>query len=100
MVSEESAAFDPAITEGEPTNHSAVLAENMPEGKISPKYFYEIEFENCGLVMPIIEYAYADEQKNVLPIPYKYGERMIARCRSFTSDKELIGVTVDPMPNS
>ena len=99
MVSEESAAFDPAITEGEPTNHSAVLAENMPEGKTLPKYFYEIEFEKPGgLVMPIIvEYAYADGTKERVTYPVQVWRKNDSKVQKLlTSDKELIGVTVDP----
>lgn len=99
MVSEESAAFDPSITEGEPTNHSSVLAENLPEGKTLPKYFYEIEFEKPGgLVMPIIvEYAYADGTKESVTYPVQVWRKNDSKVQKLlTSDKELIGVTVDP----
>lgn len=99
MVSEDSDAFDPSITQGDPSSHSSVLAENMPEDKTLPKYFYEIEFEKPGgLVMPIIvEYAYADGTKERVTYPVQVWRKNDERVQKLlTSDKELIGVTVDP----
>ncbi len=99
MVDAQSNAYDSSLTEGEPTDHSSVLAENMPEGKTLPKYFYEVEFEKPGgLVMPIIvEYGYADGSKERVTYPVQVWRKNDDKVQKLlTSDKELISITVDP----
>ena len=99
MVSEDSEVFDPALKEGKPTDHSSILAENIGEGQELPKYFYEIEFEKPGgIVMPIIvEYNYADGSTERVKYPVQVWRKNDDSVRKLlTSDKELIGVTIDP----
>jgi len=99
MVSEDSEVFDPELKEGKSSDHSTVLAENLEEGQELPAYFYEIEFEKPGgIVMPIIvEYSYADGSTERVKYPVQVWRKNDASVRKLlTSEKELIGVTVDP----
>ena len=99
MVADDSEEFTEDLTEGSPTEHSEALAENLPEGKRLPKYFYEIEFEKPGgIVMPIIvEYSYADGSTERVTYPVQVWRKNDDAVRKLvTSDKELTGVTVDP----
>ena len=99
MVADDSEEFTEDLTEGSPTEHSEALAENLPEGKRLPKYFYEIEFEKPGgIVMPIIvEYSYADGSTEHVTYPVQVWRKNDDAVRKLvTSDKELTGVTVDP----
>ena len=64
-----------------------------------PKYFYEVEFEKPGgLVMPlIVEYSYADGSSERVTYPVQLWRKNDASVKKIiASDKELIGVTVDP----
>jgi hypothetical protein len=99
MVSEDSEVFDPELKEGKSSDHSTVLAENLEKGQELPAYFYEIEFEKPGgIVMPIIvEYSYADGSTERVKYPVQVWRKNDASVRKLlTSEKELIGVTVDP----
>ena len=99
MVEEDSEAFTPQLKEGSPQEHSSVLKENLPEGKELPKYFYEIEFEKPGgIVMPIIvEYSFADGSSQRVTYPVQVWRKNDASVKKLlTSDKELVGVVVDP----
>ena len=99
MVADDSEEFTEDLTQGSPTDHSEALAENLPEGKRLPKYFYEIEFEKPGgIVMPIIvEYNYADGSTERVTYPVQVWRKNDDAVRKLvTSDKELTGVTVDP----
>jgi len=99
MVADDSEEFTEDLTQGSPTDHSEALAENLPEGKRLPKYFYEIEFEKPGgIVMPIIvEYSYADGSTERVTYPVQVWRKNEDAVRKLvTSDKELTGVTVDP----
>ena len=99
MVADDSEEFTEDLTQGSPTDHSEALAENLPEGKRLPKYFYEIEFEKPGgIVMPIIvEYSYADGSTERVTYPVQVWRKNDDAVRKLvTSDKELTGVTVDP----
>ena len=99
MVAENSEEFDASLAEGKPTDHSEVLASTLVEGQEFPAYFYEIEFEKPGgIVMPIIvEYSYADGTTERITYPVQVWRKNDASVKKLiTSDKELIGVTVDP----
>ena len=76
------------------------LEENPSyETAIFPKYIYEIEFEKPGgLVMPIIvEYSYADGTVERVTYPPQIWRKNDASLRKVVAtDKELIGVLVDP----
>ena len=99
MVAENSEEFDASLAEGKPTDHSEVLASSLEEGQELPAYFYEIEFEKPGgIVMPIIvEYSYADGTTERITYPVQVWRKNDASVKKLiTSDKELIGVTVDP----
>ena len=99
MVAENSEEFDASLAEGKPTDHSEVLASKLEEGQELPAYFYEIEFEKPGgIVMPIIvKYSYADGTTERITYPVQVWRKNDASVKKLiTSDKELIGVTVDP----
>ena len=99
MVAENSEEFDASLAEGKPKDHSEVLASTLEEGQELPAYFYEIEFEKPGgIVMPIIvEYSYADGTTERITYPVQVWRKNDASVKKLiTSDKELIGVTVDP----
>tara|TARA_S200000501_G_scaffold77191_1_gene69008 strand:+ start:3410 stop:5677 length:2268 start_codon:yes stop_codon:yes gene_type:complete len=75
--------------EENPSNETAIL----------PKYIYEIEFEKPGgLVMPIIvEYSYADGSvERVTYPPQVWRKNDVSLRKVVATDKELIGVMVDP----
>ncbi|MDA8924034.1 M1 family metallopeptidase [Flavobacteriaceae bacterium] len=98
MVAENSEEFDASLAEGKPKDHSEVLASTLEEGQELPAYFYEIEFEKPGgIVMPIIvEYSYADGTTERITYPVQVWRKNDASVKKLiTSDKELIGVTVD-----
>ena len=99
MVADDSEEYSVDLAEGTPSDHSEVLAANLPEGKNLPKYFYEIEFEKPGgIVMPIIvEYSYADGTSERVTYPVQVWRKNDASVRKLvTSNKELVGVAVDP----
>ena len=99
MVAEDSEEFDASLAEGKPADHSEILASALKEGQELPSYFYEIEFEKPGgIVMPIIvEYSYADGTSERITYPVQVWRKNDASVKKLlTSDKELIGVTIDP----
>lgn len=82
---------------------SEFMLDNMTEAERSqvkqPKYFYEIAFEKPGgIPMPlIVEYAYADGTKEIVSYPAEIWRKNDAEVkRVVSSDKELVGITVDP----
>ena len=101
-IDEDSELFDPNVLGKNPINDSKALQQNMQEEGLEtakiPTYFYEIEFEKPGgLVMPlIVEYAYADGSKERVTYPVQLWRKNDASVKKIiTSDKELVGVTVD-----
>ena len=102
-IDEDSELFDPNVLGKNPINDSKALQQNMQEEGLEtakiPTYFYEIEFEKPGgLVMPlIVEYAYADGSKERVTYPVQLWRKNDSSVKKIiTSDKELVGVTVDP----
>ena len=102
-IDQESESFDPAVAQNNPIGDSQILKQYLEEQGINaadiPAYFYEIEFEKPGgLVMPlIVEYAYADGTKERVTYPVQLWRKNDTSVKKvITSDKELIGVTVDP----
>ena len=90
-----------------PSEASSTLSEfmldNMTEAERAkvkqPKYFYEITFDKPGgIPMPlIVEYAYADGTKELVRYPAEIWRKNDADVkRVLSSDKELVGITVDP----
>lgn len=82
---------------------SEFMLDNMTEAERAkvkqPKYFYEITFDKPGgIPMPlIVEYAYADGTKELVRYPAEIWRKNDADVkRVLSSDKELVGITVDP----
>ena len=101
-ISEDSESFDPKLADSS-TRSSKVLNEYLREegfdNKELPKYFYEIEFEKPGgLVMPlIVEYSYEDGSVERIKYPVQLWRKNDNTVKKvITSNKKLIGVTVDP----
>jgi len=91
----------------DPISASSTLSEFMMDNMTAeerakvkqPKYFYEIEFEKPGgIPMPlIVEYTYADGTKEEVRYPVEIWRKNDASVkRVFSSDKELVGIAVDP----
>ena len=102
-IDEESESFDPNATSDNPIGDSQILQEYLEEEGLNsseiPAYFYEVEFEKPGgLVMPlIVEYAYADGTKKRVTYPVQLWRKNDASVKKIiASDKELVGVIVDP----
>ena len=103
-IDEDSASFDPKLANQNAINGSKILkeymsAEGLPDTVVPPKYFYEVEFEKPGgLVMPlIVEYSYADGSSERITYPVQLWRKNDASVKKvIASNKELIGVTVDP----
>src|SRR6056300_639917 len=102
-IDEDSEAFDPNATSESSLGDSQILKDYLRENGLEdskiPNYFYEVEFEKPGgLVMPlIVEYAYADGSKERITYPVQLWRKNDASVKKIiTSDKELVGVTVDP----
>ena len=104
MVSEDSEDYDPNAN---PMDQSPLLKAYVDENYSTeertnltvPQYFYEVEFEKPGgLVMPlIVEYTYADGSKERVNYPVQVWRKNDNSVRKMiTSDKEIIGITVDP----
>lgn len=101
MAQEDSLDLD---TDKSTVSDSTVLKEFLEENPVNetakvPSYFYEIEFEKPGgLVMPlIVEYSYADgtvERVTYPPQVWRKNDQVVRKV--IASDKELIGVVVDP----
>lgn len=103
-IDEESESFDPKVAAQNAIDGSKILKEylmeeGLPTSAVPPKYFYEVEFEKPGgLVMPlIVEYSYADGTKERVTYPVQLWRKNDASVKKvIASDKELVGVTVDP----
>ena len=103
-IDEESDSFDPKVAAQNAIDGSKILKEylmeeGLPTSAVPPKYFYEVEFEKPGgLVMPlIVEYSYADGTKERVTYPVQLWRKNEASVKKvIASDKELVGVTVDP----
>ncbi len=103
-IDEESDSFDPKVAAQNAIDGSKILKEylmeeGLPASAVPPKYFYEVEFEKPGgLVMPlIVEYSYADGTKERVTYPVQLWRKNEASVKKvIASDKELVGVTVDP----
>lgn len=103
-IDEESDSFDPKVAAQNAIDGSKILKEylieeGLPASAVPPKYFYEVEFEKPGgLVMPlIVEYSYADGTKERVTYPVQLWRKNDASVKKvIASDKELVGVTVDP----
>ena len=103
-IDEESDSFDPKVAAQNAIDGSKILKEylmeeRLPTSAVPPKYFYEVEFEKPGgLVMPlIVEYSYADGTKERVTYPVQLWRKNDASVKKvIASDKELVGVTVDP----
>jgi hypothetical protein len=103
-IDEESESFDPKVAAQNAIDGSKILKEylmeeGLPASAVPPKYFYEVEFEKPGgLVMPlIVEYSYADGTKERVTYPVQLWRKNDASVKKvIASDKELVGVTVDP----
>ena len=107
LVEEDSEDFDPELKGKSPTEISQPLKEfmmdNLSADEISqvqePKFFYEVTFEKPGGVpMPlIVQYTYADGTTETVTYPpeiWRLNDQEVSRVIS--SDKELVGILVDP----
>jgi len=103
-IDEDSESFNPELAGESAVSGSQILKDYLQEQGLdtndaAPKYFYEIEFEKPGgLVMPIIvEYSYADGTSERVTYPVQLWRKNDASVKKIiTSNKELIGVTIDP----
>ena len=103
-IDEDSESFDPKLAGQNAIEGSEILKEYMadqelPGNPVPPKYFYEVEFEKPGgLVMPlIVKYSYADGSSERITYPVQLWRKNDASVKKIiASNKELIGVTVDP----
>ena len=103
-IDQESDMFDSDLANESAIKGSQILKDYLTEEGIdpnikSPKYFYEIEFEKPGgLVMPlIVEYNYADGTSERVTYPVQIWRKNDSSVKKIiASDKELVGVTVDP----
>ena len=95
------------LKDGSPLDNSKLLnnylKENYSDEEIAkldiPKYFYQVVFDKPGgLVMPIIaEYEYEDGSKERIKYPAQVWRKNDSSVKKVVaSDKELVGVTVDP----
>ena len=101
MVADDSELYSEELAAKPAEDNSEILKTALEgnEGNPLPKYFYEVEFEKPGgIVMPIIaEYTYADGTKERVKYPVQLWRKNDASVtKLITSDKELIGVTIDP----
>ena len=107
LVDEESEDFEEGLKGKAPSETSQTLKEYMMDNMTTeersqveePKYFYEIVFNKPGgIPMPIIvEYKYADgSTENVTYPPQIWRKNDQEFKRVISSDKELVGIVVDP----
>jgi hypothetical protein len=107
LVDEESENFEEGLKGKAPSETSQALKEYMMDNMTAeersqvaePKYFYEVVFDKPGgIPMPIIvEYTYADGSKeNVTYPPQIWRKNDQEFKRVISSEKELIGIVVDP----
>jgi hypothetical protein len=103
-IDENSESFDPELAGKTGIESSQILKdylqnEGLDSSASIPNYFYEVEFEKPGgLVMPlIVEYSYADGSTERVTYPVQLWRKNDASVKKIiASDKELVGVTVDP----
>ena len=103
-IDENSESFDPELAGKTGIESSQILKdylqnEGLDSSATIPNYFYEVEFEKPGgLVMPlIVEYSYADGSTERVTYPVQLWRKNDASVKKIiASDKELVGVTVDP----
>ena len=103
-IDENSESFDPELAGKTGIESSQILKdylqnEGLDSSASIPNYFYEVEFEKPGgLVMPlIVEYSYADGSTEQVTYPVQLWRKNDASVKKIiASDKELVGVTVDP----
>ncbi|MGB5271244.1 M1 family metallopeptidase [Eudoraea sp.] len=107
LVDEESEDFEEGLKGKAPSETSQTLKEYMMDNMTAeersqveePKYFYEIVFNKPGgIPMPIIvEYKYADgSTENVTYPPQIWRKNDQEFKRVISSEKELVGIVVDP----
>lgn len=107
LAEEDSEDFDPELKGKSPMETSQSLREFMMDNMTAeeraqvkePKYFYEITFDKPGgIPMPlIVEYTYADGSKENVTYPPEIWRKNDAEVkRVVTSQKELVGIVVDP----
>ncbi len=107
LVEEDSEDFDPELKGKSPTEASQPLKEFLMDNLTAeersqvkePKYFYQVTFEKPGGVpMPlIVQYTYADGTTETVTYPpeiWRRDDKEVSRVLS--SDKELVGILVDP----
>ena len=103
-IDENSESFDAELAGKTGIESSQILKdylqnEGLDSSASIPNYFYEVEFEKPGgLVMPlIVEYSYADGSTERVTYPVQLWRKNDASVKKIiASDKELVGVTVDP----
>src|SRR6056300_1345611 len=103
-IDENSESFDPELAGKTGIESSQILKdylqnEGLDSSASIPNYFYEVEFEKPGgLVMPlIVEYSCADGSTERVIYPVQLWRKNDASVKKIiASDKELVGVTVDP----
>lgn len=107
LVEEDSTDFDMGLKGKSPLETSTSLKEYMMDNLTAeersavkePKYFYEVTFDKPGgIPMPlIVEYTYADgTQENITYPPEIWRKNDAEVKRVISSQKELVGVVVDP----
>ncbi len=107
LEEEDSENLDPNLIGQAPSETSVPLKEYMLDNLTEeerarvkePKYFYEVTFDKPGgIPMPlIVEYTYADGSKeNVTYPPEIWRKNDDEVKRVISSQKELIGIVVDP----
>ncbi|MFZ9030756.1 MAG: M1 family metallopeptidase [Robiginitalea sp.] len=107
LAEEGSEDYDPQLKGKAPSEVSKSLREFMLDNMTAeerarvkePKYFYQVTFDKPGgIPMPlIVEYSYADGSREVITYPpeiWRKNEREYSRVIS--SEKELVGIVVDP----
>ena len=107
LVDEQSEDFEEGLKGRAPIETSQTLKEYMMDNMTAqersqveePKYFYEVVFNKPGgIPMPIIvEYTYADGSiENVTYPPQIWRKNDQEFKRVISSEKELVGIVVDP----
>ena len=103
-IDEDSESFDPKLIGKNPIENSQKIKDFLLDEGIDvkteiPKYFYQVEFEKPGgLVMPlIVEYSYSDGSTERITYPVQLWRKNDSSVNKvIASNKELVGVTVDP----
>ncbi len=99
IINEESESFDPNWANKSPISRSKKLQNDINSNVKIPRYSYEVEFEKPGgLVMPlIVKYSYADGSSDRVTYPVQlWRKNDVSVKKVIFSNKELIGVTIDP----